>query len=169
MPKKLTTEEFIQKAKLVHGDKYDYSLVEYINSTTKVKIICPIHGTFYQSPNAHLRGSSCKLCGFEYTTKSRKHTNESFINLANKKHNNKYDYSLVDYKQNKIKICIICPIHGKFYQSPNSHLQSYGCPTCGNLNSGPKLTTEEFIQKAKLVHGNKYDYSLVDYKLNKIK
>ena len=158
---KLTQEEFIAKAKAVHGDMYDYSLVDYKGNKTKIKIICPIHGVFEQTPNSHLMGRGCPHCFGKH-----KRTNETFIEAARKVHGDKYDYSLVDYKSNKTKVKIICPEHGVFEQTPNSHLHGGGCPYCaGNV----KYTKETFIEAARKVHGDKYDYSLVDYKGNKTK
>lgn len=154
--KKLTTAEFIQRAKEVHGDKYDYSLVEYVNNETKVKIICPIHGVFEQKPHDHLQKCGCQKCNNHLSL-----TIEKFTQKANKIHNFKYNYNLVDYKNNKTKVKIICPIHGVFEQYPTHHLQGAGCKKCSNVY---KPNTEEFIQKAKEIHRDKYDYSLVDYK-----
>ena len=123
MVKKLNKEIFIEKAKNVHGDKYNYSLVEYINSRTKIKIICPVHGMFEQISKNHLKGSGCSIC-------NKNKANYSFSDKALLKHNNKYDYSLVDYIDNKTKIKIICPIHGEFEQKAEHHLNGAGCPIC---------------------------------------
>lgn len=118
---------FIQKAKEAHGDKYDYSLVEYKNSSTKIKIICPKHGVFEQTPNNHLRGCGCLSCSFLNKASAK----EQFIEKARKVHGNKYDYSLVDYKNNYTKIKIICSKHGVFEQAPDCHLRlGAGCPHC---------------------------------------
>ena len=166
MPGKLTTEEFIKKAREVHGDKYDYSKVEYKSSRDKVCIICPTHGEFYQISNDHLRGCGCSRC-----SSTVKLTREEFIEKAKKVHYDRYDYSKVDYKNSATKVCIICPEHGEFYQSPNSHLSYIGCPKCGNKFKGisKRKTTSEFIKGSKEVHGDKYDYCKVDYKDNKTK
>jgi len=125
MPKRLTTEDFITKAKEVHGDKFDYSLVTYIGAHTKVKIICPIHGEFTQPPNDHLKGFGCCKC-----SRKCKHTLNTFIEKANEVHNGRYDYSLVGYKNNKTNVKIICKTHGVFTKRPDTHLQGYGCPQC---------------------------------------
>jgi len=161
----LTLEDFINKAHEVHGDKYDYSKVEYINSKTKVRIVCPKHGEFLQTPNMHLRGSGCPNCGIESRTSSRKNSLEDFINKAREVHGDKYDYSKVEYVDSHTKVCIICPKHGEFWQSPNTHLSGHGCIKCCKYRIGPKskLTTEEFIRRAKEIHGDKYDYSKVEY------
>ena len=158
---KLTEERFIRKAREVHGDKYDYSKVEYKNITTKVCIICPDHGEFYQIPNSHIRGSGCSECGKLKSIDGRIYTKGIFIKKAREVHGDKYDYSKVEYKNSATKVCIICPDHGEFYQKSNSHLQGQGCPRCGGSE---KLNTEEFVKKAREVHGDKYDYSKVEYK-----
>ena len=152
-----TTEEFIEKAKKIHGNRYDYSKTEYINTETKVCIICPIHGEFWQTPKAHLKGQGCPKCA-----KNRKMTQEDFIFRAKKIHGDKYDYSNVVFKTMMEKVCIICPIHGEFWQTPNDHLNGEkNCPKCAHRSY--KKTTEEFIDAAKKIHGNKYDYSKVIY------
>jgi len=156
----LTTEEFIEKAKLIHGDKYDYSLVDYKQSRTNVKIICKNHGEFEQTPNCHLDGCGCQKCGKYSTTKE-------FIKSAKEKHGDKYDYSLVDYKDNATAIKIICKTHGVFEQTPSNHLKYCSCPKCAKEKL--KSSTKDFINKAKKVHDNKYDYSLVDYQDSKNK
>ena len=130
MGKRLTTEEFISKAREVHGDRYDYSKVEYKNAKTKVKIICPIHGVFEQSPDAHLHGQGCQDCGYD----SNKLNQESFIEKAKEKHNDFYDYSKVDFKDKNDKVCIICPRHGEFWQTPYIHLKKHGCTKCGIID-----------------------------------
>ena len=157
----MNTEEFIKKAKEVHGDKYDYSKVEYINCKTKVCIICPIHGEFWQTPEKHLQGKGCKECGKIKSSLSRLLNNDIFISRAKKVHGDKYDYSKVEYVNIYTKVCIICPIHGEFWQTPNDHLNNKnGCPKCCN---NVKKDTIQFIKEAKEVHGDKYDYSKVEY------
>ena len=149
--KKFTTKEFIEKAKEIHGDKYDYSKVEYVNLTTKVCIICPTHGEFWQTPSAHIhQKQGCVYCS------GKKMNLESFIEKASVIHKGKYDYSKVNYVNNHTKVCIICPIHGEFWQTPSGHLRGQGCPKCANEYSP---TTEEWIERAKRIHGDKYDYS----------
>ena len=161
---KKTSEEFIKEANLVHGDKYDYSLVKYETSKNKIKIICPIHGVFEQTPDSHInKKSKCPKC-----VNNKKLSNEEFIEKANLVHGNKYDYSLCEYNNDLSKINIICLKHGKFMVKAGNHLRGDNCSMCTN---NKKLTNEEFIEKANLVHGDKYDYSLVKYngQKNKIK
>ena len=148
-------EEFIIKAREIHGDKYDYSKVEYITNMVKVCIICPEHGEFWQTPNKHLQGQKCPKCSGKY-----KPTTSDIISKARATHGDRYDYSKVEYKDKKTKICIICPEHGEFWQIPYDHINGQGCPKC---NGGVKMTQDEFLIRAKEVHGNKYDYSKVEY------
>ena len=152
MPKKLSKNDFIERCMKIHGDKYDYSLVEYKNNKSIIDIICKIHGTFKQRTNNHLQGSGCPKC-----KNNQLSNNEDFTNNAKIIHDNKYDYSLVNYKNNKTKVNILCKIHGLFQQTPNSHLSKHGCPLCN------KYTKELFIKKSIEIHGNIYDYSLVKY------
>ena len=165
MPKKLTNEEFIERAKLIHGDKYDYSKVSYVNSETKVTIICPKHGEFKQSPHCHLKGQRCFYCAHEEIAKKNTSTTEEFIEKSEKVHGNKYDYSKVNYVRKDKKVVIICSEHGEFKQTPNDHLNGYGCPICGSITSSNKrrIGNNAFIERAKLIHGDKYDYSKVNY------
>ena len=157
--RKLTTEEFVEKAKTVHGDKYDYSKVEYLNNSTYVCIICPEHGEFWQKPSNHLMGNGCPKCN------GKGLSSEEYIIEAHKVHGDKYDYSKVDYKSKKEKICIICPEHGEFWQIAQSHLSGHGCPKCAieHCSDTQRLSKEDFISKAKSIHGDKYDYSKVEY------
>ncbi len=156
MPKRLTTEEFIKKAQEVHGNKYDYSKVNYVNNKIPIKILCLKHGSFLQKPGDHLLKKGCLNCSVDNKRKST----EIFIKKVNKIHKNKYNYSKIDYVNNHTKIQIFCPAHGYFLQNPNSHLKGFGCPSCSLVK---KLTTETFIEKSKKIHGNKYNYSKVNY------
>ena len=153
--KKEKTNIFIEKARKIHGDKYYYSKVEYINNKTKVCIICPEHGEFWQVPCSHLNKHGCPKCGG-----TERMTTEEFIKQSEVLHQNKYFYDKVKYVNSNTKVCIICPIHGEFWQTPHNHLNGCGCPKCGGT---AKLTTEEFIEKARKIHGDKYDYSNVNY------
>ena len=163
--KKLSIEKFINKAKEVHGNKYDYSKTIYELSNKKVCIICPIHGEFWVKPNNHLNGCGCPKCAIEKRKKQFLMNKNDFIKKAKKLHNNKYDYSKVEYKGSKKKVDIICPKHGDFWIRPNNHLIGQGCPMCANENRRESLvmTNEEFIEKAQKIHGNEYDYSKVNY------
>ena len=164
MTKKMKKDEFVKKARLVHGDKFIYDKTNLNNRDSKGRVIitCPIHGDFLQTPGSHLAGRGCNLCSKPvYDT-------ESFINEAKKVHKNKYDYSKVKYVDSHTKVCIICQKHGEFFVSPNNHLRGKGCKQCAIEKNASKcrLTLEEFIEKAKRVHGDKYDYSNVEYTNN---
>ena len=122
-----TTSLFINEAKQIHGNKYDYSKVKYIHSKEKVEIVCKKHGSFWQTPSNHLRGLGCPLCNTGFIHKKEQ---ETWIKQANKTHNGFYDYSLVNYTSCNAKVTIICPIHGEFEQIAYSHIQGKGCPRC---------------------------------------
>jgi hypothetical protein len=162
---KSSTGEFIEKAKIIHGDIYDYSLVNYIRAVDKIKIICKKHGIFEQTPDRHLSGSGCILCGINKAADSKRMSVEDFIKEAKKVHGDKYDYNNILYKNCDTKVEIICKKHGIFKQAPKNHLKSDGCPKCSNEKRGfdKRLSQEEFIKKAMAVHGNIYDYSKVNY------
>ena len=160
--KKLTKEQWVGKCQLVHGDKYDYTESEYVDARTKTKIKCKKHNiVFEMTPDNHRRGEGCPICRYEKSAEKMKTPVEEFIKRANEVHNGKYDYSKVEYVNNRTKICIVCPEHGEFWQTPDKHiLRKHGCPICGG---SAKRTTESFINDAKKVHGDKYDYSKSEY------
>ena len=147
--------EIIKRAKKTHKIKYDYSLVLDAKTKEKIKIICPTHGEFEVNCGNFINGCECKKCA-----NREKKTTDKFIEDAKKVHEGKYDYSLVNYKGNKIKIKIICPIHGEFEQKPLVHLRGSGCPKCATEKNSNniKITTSDFVKKAKIKFGNKYSY-----------
>jgi len=151
--------EFIEDAIKVHGDKYDYSKVEYIKSSKPVTIICKIHDEFLQAPSSHLTGAGCPKCVGR--NKSIHKINQEFIDI----HGDKYDYSKVEYINAKTPVIIICKIHGEFIQTPKRHLRGCGCNKCGKMSMSMKQTKpqNEFIEDAIKVHGDNYDYSKVEY------
>ena len=151
----LNTEKFIERAKKIHANKYDYSKSIYIKGSLKLIITCPNHGDFEQRPSDHLKGQGCPKCAVNF-----KSNTDLFIFKANLIHNNMYDYSSVEYINSNLKVSIICKKHGKFKQTPTEHLKGSGCPKCA---SNYKLNTESFIIKAKQIHNDKYDYSKVNY------
>lgn len=164
MPTKLTTKDIIKRCKDVHGDTYDYSLVEYSGGYNKIKIICKTHGVFEQNPTNHYHLKhgcpKCKNCF--------KLDKDYFIEKSKAIHGDFYDYSKVAIgKNNKQKVIIICKKHGEFLQRPNDHISGYGCIKCGNNI----ISKEEFITLSNGKHKNKYDYSLVEYNniIDKIK
>ncbi len=167
MPRKRTLEDFIASARKVHGDKYDYSKAVYRGVHTKICIICPEHGEFWQEPNNHIsRKSICPECARKMQADRQRSTTDEFVQKAQAVHKGRYDYSKVDYKGLYDKVCIICPDHGEFWQSPHNHLHGAGCPRCSG-NHIP--TTDEFIESAKAIFGDRYDYSKAVYKGNKEK
>ena len=161
--RKLTREEFILRSVRMHGDTYDYSLVDYIDMHSNVSIICKNHGVFLQTPSNHLKGHGCSVCNkIEARKLSLKDCLRKFVAC----HGEKYDYSEVEYVNNRTPVKIICPHHGAFYQKPGKHFIGQGCPVC---KKNYKDTTESFIKKAISVHGDLYDYSLVRYINQKVK
>jgi len=153
---KQTKEEYINKVKKVHGNKYDYSLVIYKDIKSKIKIICPIHGMFEQIAENHYN-HGCPKCGFELNGNNRTDNYGSeFKNKANLIHNNKYDYSLVEYENAKTPIKIICPKHGEFEQTPNDHLSVKGCPICGNIISKEEINLKNWIENELKIKTTKH-------------
>ena len=160
MGKKLTTAGFIERAIKVHGDKYDYSRVEYVNNKQAVSIICPKHGDFTQIPNDHLQGCGCQKCGKSNMAIAKiKKSQKKFYEYCHQR-NDGYDYSKVVFKGVHTKVTIICPKHGEFKQTPHQHMIGSGCQKCV---PNYKKTTADFIERARKVHGDKYDYSMVEY------
>lgn len=145
--------DFLRKCEEIHGARYVYSSVEYKNLTTKIKILCSLHGIFEQTPRIHLKSGGCPKC------RNRK-TQENFVLESNRIHQNKYDYSLVVYRNTKSKVIIICPEHGKFEQIADHHVRGMGCPSCSGLK---RKTTEDFIKISKDIHDDRYDYSKTNY------
>ena len=150
------TDLFIQKAKKIHGDLYDYSRTIYNRANEKVIIICKTHGEFLVSPHSHLKGSKCKLCVYNKfkknkTEKLKTNKIELFVNRAHKIHNNKYDYSKAIYINSKTKVEIICKDHGSFWMTPNNHLHKHGCKKCSKyIQTNP----DDFKNKASRIHPN---------------
>lgn len=163
------SDTIILQFKKKHGNKYDYSKVNYQGNDTEVIIICPIHGEFKQQPETHRRGNGCQKCAIEIRGKKKiQKASEKFIKESIEKHCDYYDYSKVDYQGAKTKIIIICPEHGDFEQSPTNHLSGYGCKKCGSLILKKKLTKskEEFLNEAKeklAENFNNFDYSKTEY------
>ena len=159
--KVIDKDSFIKKSKEIHGDKYDYSKVEYKKSIEKVCIICPIHGEFWQTPHTHIKGAGCPECAKIKVADGKRITYDEFIQKAKEKHGDKYDYSKVEYVNEKTPVCIICPEHGEFWQAPRDHIRKgHGCRKCAGNEI---LTTKEFIAMAKCVHGDKYNYKQTIY------
>lgn len=169
---KLSTEEktteFIRKAIIVHGDKYDYSKVVYINTRTKVIIICKVHNhEFLVTPHNHLLGTNCPICGEINRKINVSRTYGEIIDLSNKIHNNAYLYKEVDDYNVKMtsyeKIEIYCPKCNKwFIQNVNSHISKHGCPHCHNIQNYKYhhiKTYNDVIEYSKKLYNNKYIYN----------
>lgn len=159
--KKLTQEQAIERFVAKHGDRYDYSLVEYCQQSIKVKIVCKVHGMFEQTPNAHTQGQGCPKCG------SKKKSQDDFINESKRVHGNKYDYSKCNFINVDNRVTIICKRHGEFEQFASGHLAGAGCKKCDS--DFKRKSAVKFAEESKSVHGDKYDYSKVVYKTNKDK
>ena len=146
---------FIARAKKIHGDRYCYEKVKYLNNYTKVTITCKVHGDFEQTPDSHLKGYNCPQCS------SPKLDLETFVKRANEVHNHFYDYTQTVYRNSREKVTIGCPKHGLFEQVAASHLNGIGCRKCGIEKK--TSTLEYFVNRAKEVHGETYDYSETRY------
>lgn len=172
MPKKKTTEEFIEDAKKIHGDKYDYSLVDYVNWETKVKVICNLCKNIFDiSPNNHTRERGCKKCGVKRRVEALRMGADEFIRRSKTKHDDKYDYSKVVFIDKFTSVNIICKTHGEISITPDVHLRTCGCKECGkelkvkNIKKDPSEQLEKIIS----LHGDKYDYTKTVYTDSKTK
>ena len=167
-----TKKQFIDKAKKIHGNLYDYSNVIYKGKNNKVKIKCKKHGIFKQSPDGHINGrQGCPDCCRERTVNNNRWSKEDFVKKALEIHGDRYDYSKSKYINYACKIIITCKEHGDFEQKPNNHIDNkQGCPDCGMIDRIKKLSDskKDFIEKARKRHGDKYDYSLVEYETSRI-
>ena len=163
--RRLTQEEFISRAQKVWGDRFDLSKAVYVNNRTKVEVICREHGSFFVTPSNFLKGSGCRECGYKENGLKSRMSLDEFIERAQKVHNGKYIYDKVVYVNSRTPVEIICPKHGSFFQIPEVHLRGCECPCCARerLLATPRVTTDEFIQKAKAVHGDEFDYSETFY------
>lgn len=162
---RISLEDFIRRGNEIHNGKYDYSITEaFENTTSKVSILCPLHGAFKQSVNGHLTGAGCKECAKMSVSQTKTHTQEQFIAKCIKRHGDKYDYSKAEYTGAKEKVLIRCKVHNhNFMQEANSHCSGSGCPLCQNEISGQyhRLLLSDFITRSTEVHEGVYDYSLV--------
>ena len=169
MSKKLTTEEFIEKARKIHEDKYDYSKVEYIKSIIKVCIICPLHGEFWQKPNGHISSKNgCKKCANLLLNLNRKLSFEEYVEKANREHNFKYKYPFpYEYQNLHSKLTIICDKHGVFKQQAQSHLRNEGCKKCKtNIIFRKYKDLNEIINNLVNSNINLYEYDLTYFENN---
>jgi len=165
--KKLTQGAVVARFRETHGNKYDYSKVEYRGTKVPVTVVCPLHGEFETTPGHHMAGIECPTCGRKKASDARRMGTDGFIEKARAVHGDTYDYSKVAYgRDNGDKVEIVCPEHGSFFQTPANHLCGKGCKGCADLRTGgaQSMTEQEFIEKALAVHGNAYDYSQINYR-----
>jgi len=162
---RMTKETFLLKAHEAHGNRYDYTLVEFIDARTAVTIQCKEHGPFKQKPTKHIKGQGCPKCAYITPINKILSKAKKFIDKANKVHNGKYLYIPESYSVKDGSIKIICPIHGEFTQNRFHHISGSGCKQCGIVSRVEQdtLTTEEFIERSRKVHGDLYDYSKTKY------
>jgi hypothetical protein len=156
-----STEEFVNSVSLIHGKKYDYTKVNYINSQTKVEIICPIHSSFYMKPNSHYNGQGCPKCGRIEAIKNIILDYSVFLERAEKIHNNLYAYKEDTYINYTSKMSVFCYEHGFFEQTPHSHISmKTGCPKCGIERTAKKnqIGWDAVHDLFLVTHGNKYEY-----------
>lgn len=159
-------EIFVRRATEIHGDKYDYSLVDYVNTAIKVSIMCPRHGVFLQPPIVHINQKcGCPKCGFEKTSFKQSSDKDQFTKKALEIHGDKYDYSKFVYLNSRTKGIIVCKKHGDFFQQPYSHLTGSGCSKCHfeKMSLDRKSNSEEFQKKARGVYGDRYGYDKAVY------
>ena len=173
MGKKLTTGEWINQARLKYGDKFDYSKVEYSNSKAKVTITCPVHGDFEQTPSRHIQSQhGCSYCGIHADKKSppnKKSTNEWMTDIESV-HGDTYSYPKFNPKNAHDSISIQCKHHGLFNQKLYSHVDGHGCPSCAATHknnsrdyTNHRISFDEFLNRARLIHGDKYSYDMSDW------
>ena len=159
---KLTTADFIKRSKAVHGSKYGYEKSIYIASIKTVEIYCKkCQEYFWQIASVHMKGHHCKKCAKKRSSKKTRVSQEEIINRFKKVHGDRYDYSKTNYQTSAQKVIIICKKHGEFEQLPPAHEKGHGCAHCAGCG---RRTQKEAIQEFQSVHGDRYDYSLVDYK-----
>lgn len=152
----MTQTEWIEKAKQVHNNVYDYSKVKYESVRSRVIITCKKHGDIDIIALSHLNGSKCIKCIGRYIM-----TQDEWIEKANQVHNNKYDYSKTKYERTRTNITITCREHGDFEIMSRFHTDGMGCRKC---TKNFCMTQNEWIEKANQVHNNIYDYSKTKYK-----
>lgn len=156
----MSTDEFLQRSRDIHGHRYDYSRVVYEHSQIRVEIVCTEHGSFFQTPAVHLSGSGCRHCAFINVAAKKTMTTEEFVAASVAVHDDKYDYSRTIYTGSGETVEIVCKEHGSFFQKATIHLATKDCcPKC----RGKILSFDDFVSKAKAIHGDVYDYSLVRY------
>lgn len=159
--RKFTKEDFVTKAKAVHGDKYDYSETEYLGSTKKVRIRCEKHGYFEVYAAPHIQGRGCQKCSSHYVSGRPKVSFDDFLIKAKEVHGDKYEYDMDSYYAKGSNINVTCSVHGAFETNAANHInKKTGCQLCRSEQIKTH-SKEKFFEEVKKIHGNKYDYSLV--------
>jgi hypothetical protein len=156
-----STKEFLELARSVHGEKYDYSKVDYRNNHTKVPIVCAEHGEFRQRPQKHLRGAGCKKCGIVLRANKHRLKKELFVQRSRSVHGERYDYDKVDYRTAHTKVAIVCRKHGPFEQEPNSHVGGVGCPKCSE-SKGEGLV-RRYLEAKKIAYRQEHLIRKIGY------
>lgn len=158
--RKLTLQDFVVKATAAHKGRYSYPEQVYLNSKSKLEIVCPEHGLFKQEPQSHIRGGGCPKCGAIKKGDARRSSWSVFIERANAKHGARYVYPTQEYKGAHEKVRITCPEHGEFQTTANSHIRGSGCPKCGVIKSAGsnRSSFQIFVEKASSVHNGRYAY-----------
>lgn len=166
MATKQTAEEFISKARSVHGERYRYDSVVYENSRAKVEIVCDEHGAFMQTPGNHIKGAGCRKCAARLNPAAQIMQQDDVIAGFRKTHGDRYSYEAVRYVRSRACVTVTCRVHGDFQITPNSHMCGSGCPACGQLKRARTYSggLPRFIEKAKALHGERFDYSASVYR-----
>lgn len=158
----MNTKEFIEKANAKHDKKYDYSKVNYVGTFQKVCIICPEHGEFWIKPDNHFHGQGCPVCRYIKSSSALRKKTDKVIDDFRSVHGNKYDYSKVEYVNNKTKVCIICPEHGEFWQKPDNHMNGKGCPFCSK--SKLEASTKQYLIEHGILFEEQKEFEWLKYK-----
>ena len=161
MSARKTKETYVLEANIVHNNRYDYSKTIYVGNKAKIEIGCPIHGDFMQIARDHLRGSGCPKC----TKGTKLVTKEDYVNKANTKHDNFYNYDTLIYRTATQKVDIDCPVHGVFQQKANLHLKGAGCPKCKSEKQEIQRLKlqQQYIEEANEKHNGEYCYEKTIY------
>jgi ssDNA-binding Zn-finger/Zn-ribbon topoisomerase 1 len=173
---RLTQEEFVDRATIVHRGLYNYSISKYIIMTVKIEILCKKHGSFWQLPHNHLCGAGCPQCKLEFLSQMRKYPFEMHVKNFRKRHGNIYDYSKANYIDYNTKIEIVCPKHGSFWQSTNAHSMGVGCPYCSKskaegrirewlIKNGVLFIPQHFFSDCKNIRYLYFDFFLPVYNI----
>lgn len=163
----ITIKEFIIKATLIHLNKYTYNKLFLKNKRYWCELKCNTCGNiFEQRTDSHLTGNGCPNCRNKYFSEIKTISQEEIIKRFMEIHNNNYDYSKTITNGIHNKVCIICPMHGEFWQTPNNHLKGHGCPICRHINQAISITLdqEEVLKRFIDIHGDRYGYDDFIYK-----